>query len=83
MTDEKCLEVLDRYEARLAGLVARRTVHVPRLQEEHLLNMIPKMRMFLKEGRREKFMRWLGFLQGAFWVLGEFTIEAMKEHNCP
>lgn len=32
---------------------------------------------------REKFMRWLGFIQGAFWSMEVFTIEQMKEHNRP
>ena len=29
----------------------------------------------------EKANRWLGFIQGAFWVMGFYTINEMKEHN--
>lgn len=28
-----------------------------------------------------KAMRWLGFVQGAFWILGRRTISEMKDHN--
>ena len=33
--------------------------------------------------RREKFMRWLGFVQGVFWCRSVYTIEEMKQHNRP
>jgi hypothetical protein len=29
----------------------------------------------------EKAMRWLGFVQGIFWVLGKRTIEEMRSDN--
>ncbi len=29
----------------------------------------------------EKLMRWLGFIQGALWVLGFYSIDEMREHN--
>src|SRR4030095_7725392 len=32
---------------------------------------------------REKFMRWLGFMQGVLYAEGIFTIDQMKEHNRP
>jgi hypothetical protein len=50
---------------------------------EHLLGMLPKMRTFLdvEAPRTEKFMRWLGFLQGVLWQRKWFTLEELKEHN--
>ncbi len=30
-----------------------------------------------------KFNRWLGFLQGIFWSLGEFSLDDMRDHNRP
>lgn len=33
--------------------------------------------------RKEKAMRWLGFLQGALWGAGLTSIEAMKHINMP
>jgi len=28
-------------------------------------------------------MRWLGFMQGALWVKGIYTIDELKAHNRP
>lgn len=33
--------------------------------------------------RREKIMRWYGFIQGALWVLGYYTIDEIKDHSRP
>ena len=78
MTDEKIREVLKIYHKRLTEY----PVYVGS-RREHLLNMIPQMYEFLEEGRREKVFRWLGFIQGGLWALGEYTIAEMKEHNRP
>ena len=29
----------------------------------------------------DKFNRWLGFVQGVFWMYGTYTLDEMKEHN--
>lgn len=31
--------------------------------------------------RREKAHRWLGFIQGVFWMSGVFTLDELKEHS--
>jgi hypothetical protein len=33
--------------------------------------------------RKEKIMRWLGFMQGALWVKGIYSIDEMRAHNKP
>src|SRR5262245_26720005 len=92
MTDDTIRAVLDRYEQLLADLPSRYVEQ--RARVAHLRTMIPKMREMLDrapllpsdEGTqllREKVMRWLGFLQGAFWVLGLYTIDEMRAHNKP
>lgn len=83
MTDEKVLEVVDGYREILLkrGNVRVRNFEVP--NENHLLWMCDQFRDFLREGRREKAMRWLGFIQGAFWVLGLRSVEEMKNDNKP
>ena len=43
--------------------------------------MIPRMQVFVKEGRTEKFMRWVGFIQGVLWILGVYTLEDLMGHN--
>lgn len=48
---------------------------------EHLLEMIPKAILFLKEGRVEKACRWLGFIQGVLWTLDDHTLTELKAFN--
>jgi len=49
----------------------------------HLYWMCDQVAVFISENRIEKAMRWLGFIQGAFWVLGVRTVEEMKKDNMP
>lgn len=81
MTDEKILEVLDRYEHYLSSGYYQATTIGP--QVAHLVQMIPQMRDMLTEGRREKLMRWLGFMQGVLWSVEIFTLEELMAHNKP
>lgn len=84
MTKEKCREVLALYEATLA-------IAKPSVWSDHLKGMVPKMKVMLDVGRddydeefllsMEKFMRWLGFMQGVFWVIGWFGIDDLRRHN--
>lgn len=82
MTNAKILSVLKLYEEKLTSLLEteRWESHA---QLKHGLEMIPKMRKFLKEDRREKCFRWLGFLQGIFYCNGIYTIEECANHNRP
>ncbi len=52
-------------------------------QYKHILWMLRQIPGFLEEGRKEKVNRWLGFIQGALWADGVYTIEEMKDHNRP
>jgi len=49
----------------------------------HMLWMCKTIPVFLQEGRWEKAMRWLGFLQGAAWAMHVRTVEEMKQDNKP
>ncbi len=82
MTSEKVLAVLDRYEISI-GLHANAVDVDPAKQFEHLLSMIPRMRVFVSEGRMDKVFRWLGFMQGVLWTLEVYTLDELKEHNSP
>lgn len=75
MTDDKCREVLDIYAVELQDYEDGPLGHCK--------EMIPKMDVFIDEGRREKFFRWLGFLQGVLWMEGMYTLEELKDHNRP
>jgi hypothetical protein len=70
--------VLDFYEAELADRAVLMAGDV-----EHLRGMIPRLRALIAEGRREKVMRWYGFIQGALWAADVFTVEELKAHSNP
>ena len=78
MTDEKVNEVMDLYGNRLTTYAESRPKNV-----DHLLSMIPTIRGFIAEGRREKAMRWLGFMQGVLWAEGIYTLHELMDHNRP
>lgn len=46
---------------------------------QHLLWMCDEAERFMEIGEREKAMRWVGFVQGTFWILGLRSIDAMRE----
>jgi len=54
-----------------------------RIALNHAFSMLSEMENFLKEGRREKFFRWLGFLQGVLWSFSEFSLNELRNHNRP
>lgn len=81
MTDRKLVKWLNQYEEILRERESQR--HVDNDLVAHMLTMIPQMRVFIAEGRREKLMRWIGFIQGSLWVMGAFSIEELKQHNMP
>lgn len=47
----------------------------------HVLWMLNQLLEFLDAGKVEKASRWLGFIQGAFWQHGIFTVDQMRTHN--
>ena len=48
---------------------------------EHCFTMINPMRAMVYEKQYDKFNRWLGFMQGIFWLLNIFSLEQLKNHN--
>jgi len=58
-----------------ADTTARRT--------SHMLWMARQSLQLLEDGRREKVLRWLGFLQGALWAARLLTIDELKAQNRP
>ncbi len=77
MTDQKLLEVIDRYELRLDGVTGANE-HVL-----HVAEMLPQMREMVAAQRREKLMRWLGWVQAVLVVHGLYSLEEVKGHNMP
>jgi hypothetical protein len=85
MSDKKILSLLDGYDAKLKTLPVNTLPELKPIWDKvnHAIGMIPKMRVFLEEGRREKAFRWLGFLQGVFWALNVYTVEELANHSRP
>lgn len=49
----------------------------------HVWWAIRQCRTFVDAGRMDKAFRWLGFIQGALWDQGEYSVEEMANHNKP
>ena len=83
MTNERLRTVFERYYARLHDDDHSRlgTGMSPELR--HVLTMLPKAAQFVEDGRRDKAMRWLGFIQGVLWTQKIYTIDELKLHNAP
>ena len=97
MTGEKVKAVLQKYREqlevygpalkpeRLEGHSTKN--HAPYLgalrQNQHLKFMCEEAQRFVDQGRIEKAMRWLGFIQGWFWKSGIFSLDDLKNHSRP
>lgn len=81
MTKEKILKTLSFYKDFINKLIPTYDGPYDKNQLNHILTMLPKMEVFIEEGRIEKTMRWLGFIQGILWSWGIFTLEELKLHN--
>jgi hypothetical protein len=96
VTREKLKSVFKVYESYILGVSPKKQPR--RFSEEqtkmkcsqclkdetaHLLYMTQEAQKFVDEGKIEKAMRWLGFLQGVFWVDEDFTLDDLKRHSMP
>lgn len=94
MTDEKLLQIIETSEKAIEAVrannreaAAERWSHPDlypvfhRQYLNHALWMLGEMRTLIAGGRREKAMRWLGFVQGVMFTTGVRTIEQMKKDN--
>jgi len=73
MKTEQVENVCMLYQGFLAFAEDKESAHI-----RTMLNKIPK---FMEDGREDKAMRWLGFIQGWLWARGFYTIEQMAGHN--
>jgi hypothetical protein len=86
MTIEKIDAVLTKYIVALQdkGVTPRRhsEMAIPS-RLSHVMWMCIDLKGWLCEEKKEKAMRWLGFIQGALWSSFVYTIEDLKQHNKP
>ncbi|KKK84913.1 hypothetical protein LCGC14_2778570 [marine sediment metagenome] len=84
------LEVIDKYRNRLIDECSANGPMdwSPSEQEQrnHLVYMLDRMEEMLDTTlfpvtNWDKFNRWLGFVQGLLWTMGEYTLKEMREHN--
>jgi hypothetical protein len=62
----------------------REIIEAKTLEDAHVRTMLPKMEAMAEHNdyaTREKLMRWIGFMQGALWSLGYYTIDELREMN--
>lgn len=90
MDDNKILAVVDLYRRyfQKQGIAAVDFPHgkKPKSRHEilgHCLGMLDKMESFIKQDRREKTFRWLGFIQGCLWTLRCYCLRDLANHNRP
>ncbi len=81
MLNAKCIAILAMYSKNLELYVGSPAFDANKIK--HMQTMVPKATAFFEGGRREKGFRWLGFIQGALWAEGIYSIEDLKEHNRP
>jgi hypothetical protein len=65
MTDKQIKHALHDYLNHISTIIDAGTENKEELT--HLQYMISKINGLLKEGKREKAFRWLGFIQGVLW----------------
>lgn len=90
MNDEKILEVIQIYRELFLSKKIEPIDYPHELMLDspenglaHCHGMLSKMEQFLKEGRREKTFRWLGFIQGVLWITFNCSLEQLMNHNHP
>lgn len=92
MTDEKlrdalltCEATINKEASRLGITMAIRdsSADTETRRISHLLWMARQSLKLVEDNRREKAMRWLGFLQGALWAQKLMTIDQAKDMNRP
>lgn len=88
MKAEKILEVAAQYrqlfyDRNILSIQAPKGAFGPgqRTQMQHARWMIEQIPGFIEEGRTDKAMRWLCFVQGILWCQAEFSIANLGEHN--
>jgi methionine salvage enolase-phosphatase E1 len=88
MTPEKIKQVCDRYLEEFKRWRPERHNTLTHADDSgavmrHGRWMVHETKKLADEGRIEKAMRWLGFVQGTIWASGFNTIEQLKRHNMP
>ena len=83
MTSAQIRKVFRMYQEKIESLLAdeewSRGALYKHNQVIYLKDMTTRFPSFSAD--REKAMRWICFMQGAFWSLGVYTVDEMRAHN--
>ena len=82
MSRERMLEVLQMYADELSYVEPKRE-NEGGTRREHLRWMCLEAQRHIEKNEMEKANRWLGFIQGSFWMFATYSIDEMREHNRP
>lgn len=82
MTEAKLLQIIDKYSSDELIEIYMKSANRPN-SIVHVVGMLPRLRVLIIEGHREKAMRWLGFIQGVLFSNNIYSVEQLKEHNRP
>ena len=90
MQEERVLEILNLYTEFFKEMGIKPSQYPLDIMSDtkekclsHCYSMIPEMKIFLAEGKREKTFRWLGFIQGVLWSYKIYSIMGLMIHNRP
>lgn len=53
----------------------------PTTRVNHLASMLPQIEQFVAQRNSGKADRWIGFVQGALWDMGHFSIDDFRKMN--
>ena len=85
MEKNQVLEVCQEYDEILAkdGFeIKHRDTTSSRYDMNHIRYMVNEIPKIIDQPcKKEKAMRWLGFVQGVLWLKGYYTIDEMKGHT--
>lgn len=87
MTDKKLRQIIAKYRAHLGTSVEPAqcldSIICPDATVVlcHIRYMLDRMDVFLDDGRSERAHRWLPFVQACFWMIGDFSLNDLSEHN--
>jgi len=92
MAPNQVVDVINKYESELreggrqperfvGGFPEKGAFPTREAALRHLLWMCSQVKLFVETREIEKAMRWLGFMQGTFWMAGVKSIDAMRDDN--
>lgn len=77
MTREDAIDLIGQYCKMWDNKVSRKAYQL--VQDPDMIGGLRSR--WPEDGSERKAMRWLGFMQGALWTLGIYTLDELKEHS--